>query len=103
MKQYLYFSAPWCGPCRMLGPIMERVNNTIPVQKVNVDENSELAMEYNVRNVPTVVLLENGQEVKRLIGMNPEARYLEVLDRRDDIVMGWQAGECCQDCILIVF
>ena len=78
MKQYLYFSAPWCGPCRMLGPIMERVNNTIPVQKVNVDENSELAMEYNVRNVPTVVLLENGQEVKRLIGMNPEARYLVV-------------------------
>ena len=78
MKQYLYFSAPWCEPCRMLGPIMERVNNTIPVQKVNVDENSELAMEYNVRNVPTVVLLENGQEVKRLIGMNPEARYLEV-------------------------
>ena len=62
----------------MLGPIMERVNNTIPVQKVNVDENSELAMEYNVRNVPTVVLLENGKEVKRLIGMNPEARYLEV-------------------------
>ena len=78
MKQYLYFSAPWCGPCRMLGPVMERVNNTIPVQKVNVDENSEMAQQYNVRNIPTVVLLENGQEVKRIIGAKPEAEYLNV-------------------------
>jgi len=78
MKQYLYFSAPWCGPCRMLGPVMERVNNTIPVQKVNVDENSEMAQQYNVRNIPTVVLLENGQEVKRIVGARSEADYLNV-------------------------
>ncbi len=78
MKQYLYFSAPWCGPCRTLGPIMERVNYTIPVQKVNVDENSEMAQKYNVRNIPTVVLLESGEEVKRLIGVKPEAEYLNV-------------------------
>ena len=78
MKQYLYFSAPWCGPCRMLGPMMERVNNTIPVQKVNVDENSELAHQYNVRNIPTVVLLQDGQEVKRIIGVKPESEYLNV-------------------------
>lgn len=78
MKQYLYFSAPWCGPCRMLGPIMERVNNSIPVQKVNVDENSEMAQQYNVRNIPTVVLLENGQEVKRIVGARSEAEYLNV-------------------------
>jgi len=78
MKQYLYFSAPWCGPCRMLGPVMERVNNTIPVQKVNIEEQSALAQQYNVRNIPTVVLLENGQEVKRIIGAKPEAEYLNV-------------------------
>jgi thioredoxin 1 len=78
MKQYLYFSAPWCGPCRMLGPVMQRVNNTIPVQKINVDEQSEMAIQYNVRNIPTVVLLENGQEVKRIIGAKPEAEYLNV-------------------------
>jgi thioredoxin 1 len=72
MKQYLYFSAPWCGPCRMLGPVMQRVNNTIPVQKVNIEEQSDLAQQYNVRNIPTVVLLENGQEVKRIID-----RYLK--------------------------
>jgi len=78
MKQYLYFSAPWCGPCRMLGPVMQRVNNTIPVQKINVDEQSEMAIQYNVRNIPTVVLLENGQEVKRIIGAKAEAEYLNV-------------------------
>ena len=78
MKQYLYFSAPWCGPCRMLGPVMQKVNNTIPVQKINVDEQSEIAIKYNVRNIPTVVLLENGQEVKRLVGAKAEAEYLNV-------------------------
>ena len=78
MKQYLYFSAPWCGPCRMLGPVMQRVGNTIPVQKINVDEQSEMAIQYNVRNIPTVVLLENGQEVKRIIGAKSESEYLNV-------------------------
>jgi len=78
MKQYLYFSAPWCGPCRMLGPIMSEVNNTIPVQKVNIDEDSATAQQYNVRSIPTVVLLENGQEVKRLIGVKQKAEYLSV-------------------------
>jgi thioredoxin 1 len=78
MKQYLYFSAPWCGPCRMLGPVMERVNNTIPVQKVNIEEQSALAQQYNVRSIPTVVLLENGQEVKRIVGAKSEAEYLNI-------------------------
>jgi len=62
----------------MLGPVMQRVNNTIPVQKINVDEQSEMAIQYNVRNIPTVVLLENGQEVKRIIGAKAEAEYLNV-------------------------
>jgi thioredoxin 1 len=62
----------------MLGPVMQRVNNTIPVQKVNIEEQSDLAQQYNVRNIPTVVLLENGQEVKRIIGAKPEAEYLNV-------------------------
>ena len=78
MRQYLYFSAPWCGPCRMLGPIMERVNTKIPVQKVNVDEQSDKAIQFNVRNVPTVVLLENGQEVRRFVGVRQESEYVNV-------------------------
>ena len=78
MKQYLYFSAPWCGPCRMLGPIMSDVGNTIPVQKINIDEDPTTDQQYNVRSVPTVVLLENGQEVKRMIGVKQKAEYLNV-------------------------
>lgn len=78
MKQYLYFSAPWCGPCRTLGPIMEQVNGTIPVQKYNVDESSDIAQQYNVRNIPTVVLVENGQEVKRIVGVRNLNEYLNV-------------------------
>jgi thioredoxin 1 len=62
----------------MLGPVMQKVNNTIPVQKINVDEQSEIAIQYNVRNIPTVVLLENGQEVKRLVGAKAESEYLNV-------------------------
>ena len=64
MKEYLYFSAPWCGPCKMLSPVMEQVGNTIPVNKINVDEQSDLAQRYGIRSVPTVVLLENQIEVK---------------------------------------
>ena len=62
----------------MLGPVMERVGNTISVQKVNVDEQPELAQQYNVRSVPTVVLLENGQEINRFVGVRPESEYLNV-------------------------
>jgi thioredoxin 1 len=57
---------------------MSEVSNTIPVQKVNIDEDSATAQQYNVRSIPTVVLLENGQEVKRLIGVKQKAEYLSV-------------------------
>ena len=78
MKSYLYFSAPWCGPCRTLGPIMDRVNNTISVQKIIVDDFPQIAQQYNVRNIPTVILLDNGTEVKRIVGVKPESEYLNV-------------------------
>ena len=77
--KYLYFSASWCGPCRTLGPIMNNVSQQIPVQKVDVDSEFELASQYNVRNVPTVVLLDNGQEVKRFVGVQPKETYLNVV------------------------
>jgi thioredoxin 1 len=77
--KYLYFSASWCGPCRTLGPIMNEVSQQIPVQKVDVDSEFELASQYNVRNVPTVVLLDNGQEVKRFVGVQPKETYLNVV------------------------
>jgi|TARA_R110000796_G_scaffold98187_1_gene205601 thioredoxin 1 len=62
----------------MLSPIMSEVNNTIPVRKVNIDEDPTTAQQYNVRSIPTVVLLENGQEVKRMIGAKQKAEYLNI-------------------------
>ena len=79
MKQFIYFSAPWCGPCKMFGPIMDRVAASgIPVQKVNVDENRELAMQYGVMSVPTTVLIENGQVVTRFVGAKSEAEVKQI-------------------------
>ena len=62
----------------MLSPVMEQVGNTIPVKRVNVDEQSDLAQRYGIRSVPTVVLLENQIEVKRIIGVKPMNEYLSV-------------------------
>ena len=76
--KYLYFSAPWCGPCKMFGPIMERVSTKVNVQKVNVDENQDLAMQYSVRSVPTVILVDNtGKEYARQVGVQQENMLVE--------------------------
>ena len=66
----VYFSAPWCGPCKMFGPVMDQVAATgIPVQKVNVDQDGQLAQKYGIRNVPTVVKIDSeGVEIKRFVG-----------------------------------
>ena len=68
MKQVYYFSAPWCQPCQTLGPIMDQVAQNIQVNKINVDYEPDLITKYGVRNVPTVILVENGQEVRRFSG-----------------------------------
>jgi len=74
MKQILYFSAPWCMPCRNFKPIMERVGHDIPVQFVNVDESPQLAAQYNIRSVPTLVFLKDGQEADKSIGVLTESQ-----------------------------
>jgi thioredoxin len=68
MKQLFYFSAEWCQPCKTLAPIMEQVAQTTPVQKVNVDYEPDIITKFGVRNIPTVILVENGQEVRRFTG-----------------------------------
>ena len=62
------FFATWCGPCKMLAPVLEKVESDIKVIKVDTDEFDELSREYGVMSIPTLVLIENGQEVKRNIG-----------------------------------
>jgi thioredoxin-like negative regulator of GroEL len=69
MKKIMYFSAPWCVPCQTLGPIMDQVGTVIPVVKVNTDYEADLASRANVRSVPTVILVENDQEIRRFTGV----------------------------------
>lgn len=62
------FFATWCGPCKMLGPVLEKVESNLKVVKIDVDEFEDLAREYGVMSIPTLVILENGKEVKRHVG-----------------------------------
>jgi len=74
MKKFIYFSAPWCGPCRMFGPVMERISQSgIPVEKINVDNAPQVAAAYIV-SVPTTILVDDqGKEISRFVGAKSEA------------------------------
>lgn len=73
------FYANWCGPCKMLGPVLDKVSDEVKVLKVNVDENQELAREYGVMSIPCVILFEDGKEIKRNIGFMPEGKLREFI------------------------
>ena len=81
MKKILYFSAAWCGPCKMLGPIMESLSGQINYEKIDVDNNQDLSIQYGVRNVPTLVLVDNGEAVGRLTGLQQKDAILEFYNR----------------------
>jgi thioredoxin 1 len=79
MKQFLYISAAWCGPCRMLGPTMNQLQQEgYSVRKVDADTESNIVQQYGVRNIPTVILLNNGKEVARKVGNNPKETYINL-------------------------
>ena len=73
MKKILYFSADWCGPCKMLGPTISSLQSEgIPIQKIDVDNNPEMSSKYTVRNIPSLILVDEfGNELKRLVGNQP--------------------------------
>ena len=73
------FYADWCGPCRMLGPIMDEVSESNTVYKVNVDDNQELAMEFGIMYIPCVICFKDGKEYKRLIGLRSKEDILDML------------------------
>jgi len=81
MKKIFYFSAAWCGPCKMLGPIMESLAGQINYEKIDVDNNQDLSIQYGVRNIPTLVLVENGEAVGRLVGIQSKEAILEFYNR----------------------
>ena len=71
------FWAPWCGPCRVVSPILEEIQGEredLRVVKLNVDENQVTAVRYEVLSIPTMILFKNGQEAKKLIGAQPKSR-----------------------------
>ena len=83
MKKILYFSAPWCGPCKQFGPIMDRISQTgILVEKVNVDNAPAVAAAYNVRSVPTVIVVNStGNEIGRSVGMISESQVRQLYNQ----------------------
>ncbi len=69
MKQLWYFSADWCGPCKQFGPLMDQIAaQGIPVKKINVDYTPDVTSKFGIKSIPTVILVENDQEVKRFTG-----------------------------------
>jgi thioredoxin 1 len=78
MKKILYFSAAWCGPCRILGPIMDSVSEEVAWEKINVDNNQELSIKYGVRNIPTLVLVDgDGVELNRSVGVLQKQQIID--------------------------
>ena len=80
-KQLYYYSAPWCAPCETLGPIMDQVNKQIPVRKINIDyADPALLTEAKVRNIPTVILVENKKEIRRFTGVKTYNQIIDFLN-----------------------
>jgi len=78
------FWAAWCGPCRMVGPIVEELateyDGKAVVGKVDVDANQDFAAKYGVRNIPTVIIFKNGEVVDKQVGVAPKATYAGKID-----------------------
>jgi len=77
------FWAPWCAPCRMLGPIIEEVANEVEgvtVGKLNVDENPMVAGQFQIMSIPTVMLFKDGKAVETIVGLRPKDAYLQAVE-----------------------
>ncbi|MBI4141906.1 thioredoxin [Candidatus Woesearchaeota archaeon] len=76
--------APWCGPCKMIAPVIEKLSKEftkIKFAKLNVDENSELAQEYGVMSIPCLIFFKDGEEVERIVGFGGEAPLREKIEK----------------------
>ena len=77
------FWAPWCGPCRVVGPVLEEIaseRDDLKIVKLNVDDNQITAAQYQVLSIPTMILFRNGQEAKKIIGAFPKKKIIEQLE-----------------------
>jgi len=80
------FWAPWCGPCRMQSPILEKIAGdpqmNVTIAKVNTDENQSLAENMGISSIPTLILMKNGKEIDRFVGVQPEKALKEKLKQQ---------------------
>jgi len=77
------FWAPWCGPCRTIGPIIdsiEKINTDVTVMKINVDDNQDLAKEYNIKSIPAILFFKNGIVAERLLGVNHREKIQGIIN-----------------------
>jgi len=82
MKQILYFSGAWCGPCKIFKPKMESLKSEgLPIQFIDVDQQPDIAQKYGIRNVPTTVFVNNGVETNRVIGVKSKEEILSLYNR----------------------
>lgn len=79
----LDFFAEWCGPCRIIAPVLEKISHArsdVKIFKIDVDKEQELTSRFRITNMPTLVLLRDGKETNRLLGAHPEASIMNMID-----------------------
>jgi thioredoxin-like negative regulator of GroEL len=81
MKQLLYFSATWCQPCKQFKPLMESLQSEMSITFIDVEISSQTAIQHNVRSVPTTILIENGMEKGRLVGVKSVHEVRDLYNR----------------------
>lgn len=77
------FFAEWCGPCKMIGPVLEEIaneRNDFNIMKINVDDNREISAEFDVKNIPTLIVMKDGKEVKRHVGFAPKPELIKMVE-----------------------
>jgi thioredoxin 1 len=84
------FWAPWCGPCRIVSPVVDeianRYENQIKVVKLNVDDNANIASQYGIRSIPTLILFKGGQPIDTIVGAVPKTTLANAIDKQLQVV-----------------